>query len=285
MTGETVEGSGPFAIRRVWRRADGGSGIWESRTARRRGVVRRVDGRDQEIAVQPDVLVARRLGRLNTVASLAFIAGGLLFALGAAIAQVGSGNPTTSAAIYLSGGLCFNTGGYASLLQAINAPRPSDTGDALVAGRWRWWSYEPHRIDWLSTFVLFAGTVVFGVNLLDSFLQGLSTEQVNRLIWAPDVIGCTLFLLSGHLALVERSHGRLRWRPRRDLAWWIVAINQLGSILFAVAAVASFTRPATDSVVNIDIANWGTLAGALCFAAGGILQLFERPASDPAPAG
>jgi hypothetical protein len=94
------------------------------------------------------------------------------------------------------------------------------------------------------------------------------------------VIGSTLFLISGHLAVVELSHGRLRWRPRRDLAWWIVAINQLGSILFAVAALASFTRPMTGSVVNIDVANWGTLAGALCFAAGGILQIFERPAPD-----
>ena len=43
--------------------------------------------------------------------------------------------------------------------------------------------------------------VVFGVNLLDSFLQGLTAKQVNRLIWAPDMIGCALFLVSGHLAL------------------------------------------------------------------------------------
>ena len=278
MTGETVEGSGPFATRRVWRRADGGLAIWESRTARRRGVLQQVTGREQEISEQPDVLIARRLGRLNLVASLAFIVGGSLFALGAAVAQLGSGDATTSSAIYLAGGLCFNAGGYTSLLQAINAPRPSAAGDSLVADRWRWWSYEPERIDWLGTFVLFAGTLVFGVNLLDSFLQGLSTEQVNRLIWAPDVIGCTLFLISGHLALVELSHGRLRWRPRRELAWWIVSINQLGSILFAVAALSSFTRPATDSLVNVDIANWGTLTGAVCFALGGVLQIFERPA-------
>ncbi|MEV6108526.1 CoA-acylating methylmalonate-semialdehyde dehydrogenase, partial [Streptomyces sp. NPDC051940] len=31
------------------------------------------------------------------------------------------------------------------------------------------------------------GTLVFGVNLLDSFLQGLDVHQVNRLIWVPDV--------------------------------------------------------------------------------------------------
>jgi hypothetical protein len=279
MTAETSEGFGPFTTRKVWRRPDGGSAIWESRTARRRGVLRRVGGSDGEAAQEAGATVARLLGRLNIVASLAFIAGGLLFALGAAVAQFGSGDPTTSSAIYFAGGLCFNTGGYASLLQAINAPRPDASGD-LVAGRWRWWSYEPNRIDWLSTFVLFAGTLVFGVNLLDSFLQGLTTEQVNRLIWAPDVIGCTLFLISGHLALIELSHGRLRWRPRRELSWWIVAINQIGSILFTVSALAAYTRPATDSLVNVDVANWGTLTGALCFAIGGVLQLFERPPGE-----
>ena len=46
---------------------------------------------------------------------------------------------------------------------------------------------------------------MFGVNLLDSFLQGLTAKQVNRLIWAPDMIGCTLFLISGHLALTQSS--------------------------------------------------------------------------------
>jgi hypothetical protein len=218
----------------------------------------------------------RRLGRLNVLASLAFVVGGLLFALGAAVAQVGSGDATTSAAIYFAGGLCFNTGGYVTLLQATNAAKP---------GEWRWWSYEPNRIDWLSAFLLFAGTLVFGVNLLDSFLQGLSTEQVNRLIWAPDVVGCSLFLISGHFALRALAQEPPRWRPRAELSWWIVAINQLGSVLFAVSALASFTRPATESLVNVDVANWGTLSGALCFALGGALQLFDRPASVPAATG
>lgn len=216
-----------------------------------------------------------RLRRLNTVAALAFTVGGALFALGAAVAQFGSSG-ATGAWIYFAGGLFFNTGGYTSLLQAINAPRPETGGGALAARPWAWWSYEPSRIDWLSTFVLFVGTLVFGVNLLSSLLQGLSLQQVNRLIWAPDMIGCILFLISGHLALVEVCHGRPGVRAR-ELSWWIVAVNQLGSVLFLVSALAAFTRPATGSLVNVDIANWGTLTGALCFSVGGILQLFERP--------
>lgn len=132
------------------------------------------------------------------------------------------------------------------------------------------------RIDWLSAFVLFAGTLVFAVDLLDSFLQGLNVQQVNRLIWAPDIIGCALFLISGALAFVELCHGRHCIR-KRSLGWWIVAVNQLGSVLFMVSALAAYTRPATGSLINADIANWGTLTGALCFSAAGILQYYERP--------
>jgi hypothetical protein len=209
----------------------------------------------------------RRLGRVNWVAAGAFTIGGSLFALGAVVAQLGSGDATTAASIYFAGGLFFTTGGYASLLGAINARRGE---------RWRWWSYEPLRVEWTSTFVLFAGTLAFGVSLLDSFLDGLTTQQVNRLIWSPEVIGCVLFLISGHLAMTEICH---RFRPclRRELGWAIVAINQLGSILFMISALAAFIRPETSSVVNVDVANWGTLTGALCFAVGGVMQGFDRP--------
>ncbi|MGE5636487.1 MAG: hypothetical protein ACM3UV_06060 [Nocardioidaceae bacterium] len=60
-----------------------------------------------------------------------------------------------------------------------------------------------------------------------------------------------------------------------------VAINQLGSILFFVSAIAGFVRPETSSEVNVAVANWGTLTGAICFAIGGVVQAFERPPDTP----
>ncbi len=141
---------------------------------------------------------------------------------------------------------------------------------------WRWFGREPKRIEWLSAAVLFAGTLVFAINLVDSFITGLGAGAEDRLVWSPDMIGCSLFLISGHLAIVEIGHGRRVFRPR-ELEWWIVMVNQLGSVLFMVAAIASFVRPANSDVVNIGVANWGTLTGALCFAAAGFLQEFERP--------
>lgn len=253
--------------------------MWESRPARRRGVlaVHAPGAVAARHAVADDKALAR-LRRLNAIAAAAFVVGGALFAAGAAVAQFGSGDAITCASIYFAGGLFFNTGGYVSLLQVVNAPRHLPGGEGrLVTQPWRWWSYEPTRVDWLSTFVLFTGTLVFAVNLLDSFLQGLSVQQVNRLIWTPDVIGCLLFLISGHLASVEICHRSRPCLRQRSLGWWIVAVNQFGSVLFMVSALAAYTRPATDSLVNADIANWGTLVGALCFSAGGVLQLFERP--------
>ena len=64
------------------------------------------------------------------------------------------------------------------------------------------------------------------------------------------------------------------WR-RRDLGWWIVAVNQIGSILFMVSAVASFVRPSSGDELAVGVANWGTLLGALCFAVAGLMQEFE----------
>ena len=214
---ERADGGGPFTSRLVWGLPGGGQATWESRPARRRGAitVRSEPGGRRTTSAPP--AIARRLRRVNWVAAGAFTFGGSLFALGAAIAQLGSGDATTAASIYFAGGIFFSTGGYASLLGAINAPRSLGPDGTPAAGRWRWWSYEPDRIDWLSTFVLFAGTLAFGVSLVNAFLKGLTTHQANRLIWSPEMIGCILFLISGHLAMTEICH---RFRPclrRRDL--------------------------------------------------------------------
>jgi hypothetical protein len=275
---QRADGAGPFTTRLAWHLPDGGSAVWESRLARRQGVlVVHPPGTTASRHTNADDVATARLRRLNAIASTAFIIGGALFMAGAAVAQFGTGDATTCASIYFAGGLFFTTGGYASLLQVINAPRHIPGGEArLVTHSWRWWSYEPTRLDWLSTFVLFTGTLVFGVNLVDSFLQGLSVQQVNRLIWTPDIVGCILFLISGHLALAEVCHGRPCFH-RRSLGWWIVAVNQLGSVLFMVSALAAYTRHTTESLINTNIANWGTLTGALCFSIGGLLQLYEHP--------
>jgi hypothetical protein len=220
------------------------------------------------------------LRRANAVAAAAFLVGGSLFAIGAALSQAHIGGPRLAAVVYMVGGVFFSTGGYASVLLAINAPHRRRGGEWARAP-WRWWGREPTNFDYLAAAVLFTGTLVFAVNLIDSLLGELTPTQVDRLVWNPDVIGCLLFLISGHLAMVDicgswwpRSRGRtLRGE---NLGWWIVFVNQVGSVLFMASAGASFVR-ADGDMIAVGIANWGTLTGALCFAVAGFAQFFEPP--------
>lgn len=250
----------------------------DRRAMRKRGVLRDLGEELTGARARADAATLTRLRRVNAVSATAFVIGGSLFAIGATLAQGDVGGPLLAASVYLVGGVFFSTGGYAALLQVINGPREGTDG-SFAAGEWRWWASEPGRLEWLSALVLFVGTLVFAVNLVDSFLTELTPRQADRLIWSPDMVGCALFLVSGHLAMVEISGSWLPcWRPR-SLDWQIVAVNQLGSILFMVSAVASFVHSDGD-LTAAGIANWGTLSGALCFAAGGFLQEFERPEED-----
>jgi hypothetical protein len=195
------------------------------------------------------------LVRLNAVAATAFILGGSLFALGAALAQLDIGSRATVNITYLVGGCFFSLGGYVSTL--------------LV-------SRIDDRLGWRSAVVLFVGTLLFAVSLIAAFAYGLTPRQSNGWIWLPDILGCVCFLVSGHLALLDVDDGRIRVRARL-VGWWVVAVNQFGSILFFLAGMAAFTRPATSSELNAGLVNWGTCAGAVCFVIGGILQANDTP--------
>ena len=210
--------------------------------------------------------LARRLIHLNLLSAVAFILGGSLFALGAYFAQREVGSLVTVNVTYLVGGFFFSLGGYASLLLVANTAN----------GHMRWWSYQPHRRDWLSAAVLFVGTLLFAVSLVAAFAEGLTPRQSNGWIWLPDMLGCICFLVSGRLAMLVVGGGHTVVHVR-ELGWWVVAINQIGSVLFFLAGIAAFTRPATSSAVDIGLVNWGTFAGAVCFAVGGLIQTFEKP--------
>ncbi|QBR92738.1 hypothetical protein [Nocardioides euryhalodurans] len=189
------------------------------------------------------------------MAALAFVVGGSLFALGAALAQLGIGTLVSVNVTYLIGGVFFSLGGYVSILLA-----------------------PPHHRQWRSAVILFVGTLLFAVSLVAAFAEGLTPRQSNGWIWLPDICGCVCFLVSGHLAMLEVGGGRVRIRPH-VLGWWVVAVNQLGSVLFFLAGLAAFTRPATSRAVDVGLVNWGTFAGAVCFAVGGLVQAFDTPTS------
>jgi hypothetical protein len=212
------------------------------------------------------VIADRRLEVTTAIAATAFVVGGSLFCVGALLAQVHVGGPRLAGVVFLAGGVFFTTGGYTSVLLAANGHK----------GGWRWWSFEPRRLGWASAFVLFVGTLYFGISLLAALIGDLTTAQEHRLVWSPEVIGCVLFLVSGHLALVQLRRERRQGRDTA-LSWWIAVVNQVGSALFMAAAIAAFVRPSSGDELAVGVANWSTFAGAACFAAAGVMQMFERP--------
>ena len=208
-----------------------------------------------------------RSAALNLAAAVAFVLGGTLFALGAAFAQREVTSVPNINVTYLVGGCFFTSGGYVSMLLA---------DDADAGARMRWWAFRPGSRGWLSAFVLFVGTLFFAVSLVAAFAEGLTPRQSDGWIWLPDVTGCICFLVSGHLAMLDVGAGHVRVLPHL-VGWWVVAVNQLGSVLFFLAAIAAFTRPATSSAINSGLVNWGTFAGAACFAVGGVIQATDTP--------
>jgi hypothetical protein len=274
-------GRGSFVSKVQWQHPDGSTATWESRQARKRGFIEVLrDGVIERIRTRPAHAI--RLGRCNTVSGISFFLGGGLFTLGAVLSQLDAASASTINWTFLIGGFFFSTGAYAALVQEINSPRGIDKDGALTENRWRWWAYEPTRPGWMAAFVLFCGTLAFAISLVDVFIQRLETQQIDRLVWAPEMVGCVLFLVSGHIGIIEVCNGRFRLLPR-DLGWWIVTVNQVGSWLFFLSGLAAFVRPATGEVINVAVINWGTALGAACFSVAGLAQLFERPDSAPAP--
>ena len=224
------------------------------------------------------------LRRANAVAAGAFLVGGSLFAIGAALSQAHIGGPRLAAVVYMVGGVFFSTGGYASVLLAINAPHRRRDG------------------SWARAAVALVGARTDQLRLPR---RRRPLRRHARLRRQPDRLaarradpdpGGPPGLEPGHHRLPPlpdlRPPGDGRHLPApggragrglrgEGLGWWIVFVNQVGSVLFMVAAVASFVR-ADGDLIAVGIANWGTLTGALCFAvAGSPIQFREARRAGP----
>jgi YrhK-like protein len=122
------------------------------------------------------------------------------------------------------------------------------------------WASNP---SWWSAAVQFAGTLLFNLNTFGAMQDGLSTQQQNRLVFAPDLFGSACFLISGVLAY------RVATGPESTMA----AVNLAGCVLFGISAVASYVVPSSGSVLDLAAVNWCTALGALCFFIGAVMLL------------
>ena len=229
---------------------------------------RRAPGERAEVA---------RLSRMNRVSAVCLFFGGVLFALGAGLAQFQLGGRTTVNVAYLVGGSLFSIGSFVSIPMAVaidgghGPARPGQGG----LGRIRI-SHPPLGVR--SAVVMFVGTCLFTVSLVAAFARGLTPRQSNDWVWLPDILGCICFVAAGHMAHRNLGSRSISTHTHQLSKWVVVVGNLVGSYLFFLAGLAAFTRPSTSTEVNTGLVNWGTLVGALFFTVCGVIQTFETPA-------
>ena len=192
------------------------------------------------------------------------------------------------------GSLCFFIGPFPGVLSLVGAGADASVFFAgsivftLAAGlelreatvRLGRWASDP---SWWSAAVQFIGTLLFNVDTFDALQEGLSTEQEDRLIFAPDLVGSACFLISGLLAYRVATGARLLHPAHRDKEWKMAAVNLLGCVFFGISAIASYIVPSSGSVLELAAANWCTALGALCFFIGALMLLPHREAASSRP--
>ncbi|HYN34171.1 MAG TPA: hypothetical protein VES40_16225 [Ilumatobacteraceae bacterium] len=195
-----------------------------------------------------------------------FMVGSFLFALGSFPPYSQLMDARVVGITFVVGSIFFTTAGYSQLVQIVNDPLKGD------GRRLRLWAWQPHKLLWWAALIQFIGTLFFNVNTIRALADTLTTvEEANRLVWAPDFLGCIAFLVASHFFWLAVCH-RL-WRViSDDPDWWGSLLNYVGSIFFMLSALGSFTLD-TGQELNITIVNLGTFVGAVCFYVGAYLLL------------
>ncbi|MFG1479305.1 hypothetical protein V5F53_11675 [Xanthobacter sp. V4C-4] len=214
----------------------------------------------------------------NWITGLVFAIGSALFMLGAALSliprEVWPPSAGIANAVFFAGSLPFTVAGYMQHFQAANAgafslaPTPAAPRAIAVIG------WQPRSVGWLSTFTQFLGTLAFNLNTFDALHAPEGATAQDLLVWAPDLLGSLLFLVSGYLAFIETSRGYWSWKPKM-LAWRIVFANLLGCIAFMTAAVLAYVPAGPEAGWIPVLANVHLFLGALGFLVGALLSMRE----------
>jgi len=257
---ESTAGLGPFTTKVVYRLADGARRVWTSRHHRKHD------------AGAGAPAVPRRTWWIAS----SFSVGSLCFAVGAAQPYSRSVSPFVDAVTYFVGSIFFTAAAYLSFAEASG-----DSGDLAHphARRLRWFALHPHRLEWWATWVQLVGTVAFNVTTFLAIRQrwdDVAAEET--LVWGPNAVGSVCFLVSSCLAWAEVCHGWGALRPR-DVSWWIVFGNLVGSAFFGLSAVGAWVLP-DGQVANSVWVQAGTFWGAVCFLAAAVLLVPEAFRDD-----
>jgi hypothetical protein len=279
---EHIRRVGPFITQVRLRLPDGRPFVWNSREHRFLGGARSLPAATDDASE-----TARWWHKVGLFArivwwiSALFVIGSVCFAI-SSLAGLAPGlfgafgrSPVAINRVFFVGSIFFTTAAYLQFLAAVNADRISAIAHRRAPpGKFRWFDWRPSEIGWLSAFSQLVGTLLFNLNTFDALLPELDWLQEDLLIWTPDAVGSICFLVASALALVEHSGGRLSWEPR-DVSWWIIDINMLGSVAFGVSAVYAVVLPGTGDLLGVWAVNAWTFLGAICFLIGAYLLVPE----------
>jgi hypothetical protein len=275
----TTEGPGPFVTRATYRRPDGIEVEWTSRRHRKDLGLRVLTAPSSVSA--PAVAPVSVPGRTWWISGL-FAVGSLCFAVGALPVYLDAVSARVDGLTFFIGSILFTAAAYLSFLEATNSPA-SIEAEPVHRRRFRLAGWRPRSIDWWATAIQLVGTVYFNVMTLLALNENWSVSQDNRLVWRPDVIGSLCFLVASYLAWAEVCHsvGRLKFR---ELSWWVVVLNLLGSVFFGISAIGAYANPETGQVTSLRLDNGGTFLGAVCFLVAAVMLIPEARAGPvPAP--
>ena len=261
--------SGPFTTGATYLHPDGRRVEWSSRAHRKRSG-RRVAGEDRR---DHPYWAPRRAWWWMAVL---FILGSACFLVGPMPVFLNLVGPEADAAVFFVGSLLFTA---AAALQLRETLRTDHEALDATGHRARWFAWEPHRIDWWSSVVQLVGTLFFNITTFRALSTAVDSPSYDHLVWRPDAYGSVCFLVAGALAYVEVS-GHLWHRPPRSFEGGLVSVNLFGCVAFAVSAVGAYVLPASESDVNLALANLTTSIGALAFLVGAVMLLPEGVATD-----
>ncbi len=263
---------GQFLTRVVHRRSDGSKYVWDSRRSRRRRGT---------FSGQSPWLTFWAPRVLGWWVAVLFILGSALFILAASASlfpavfggEAAASNVTDVS--YFVGALIFSVSIYLQILEALNSDEPvGSTVRGETPHRFRYFGWQPHRLGFLTPFVLFVGSVLFNLETTFALISGFSTIEEDLFIGIPSFFGAVCFVVSSYMMVVEVSHGYWSWKFR-DLGWWVGVLSLVGSAGFLVGAAFGFSVPGLSALSDPPITNSTYFQGSIFFLASSYLMLPE----------
>lgn len=200
-------GAGPFESRRVWRLPDGSEYVWEDRRHRKGRGPYAPSGRAAEytpaLRRRSPWLEFYAPRRLSWWVAIIFIAGSVLFTLGALASLFagffgGEASATMiSGGSYFVGALLFTGSIYMQVLETINAGDSMQPTPDRGSHRSFWWiAWQPRRLGFDAPAVLLVGSVLFNVETALALGSSLGWVTLPVVVGVASFAGSALFVVS-----------------------------------------------------------------------------------------